>query len=204
MQRPLFGLLLSLMFLTVWVASTIRAGEGDADSGDLTNVERTLVRTLSEQALQGKGLFKGKVFLTSAEVFVDNSRGRPVRFVLVQHYGYDGDVTLQTSINLDRKEVLGVEALPHCPTPLSPEELAEAEKLARANPVVKRALARQKGPVEVDAQMYFPAPDQPTYQHRMVRLLFRQGRRYLLNCPAADVDLTAGTVRADPVAKTHD
>jgi hypothetical protein len=175
-----------------------------ASASDLTSAEQKLVRTLADAALKDQGFSKGKVFLTRAELFVDHSQGAAVRFVLAEHYGYEGDVTYHTRINLDRKQVLGVDPLPHCPTPLSPEELAEADKLARANPLVKRALAREKGAVEVDAQMYFPAPGQPTYQHRMVRLLFRQGRRYLLYCPNADVDLTAGTVRADPVAKTHD
>jgi hypothetical protein len=176
------------------------AGEGsDAPAPlELTPAQQTQVRQLAEQALQAKGLLQGKVFFTGLEVFVDSASPKPARHALVQHYRYDGDLTLQTSIDLDRQRVTKVEAMPHSPTSLAPEELERAERLARGHAEVKRALARAKGAVEVDALLIFTSvANAPTYNHRVVHLFFRQGRDYLLYGPIAEVDLTTETVRVD-------
>jgi ribosomal protein L21E len=182
-----------------------RAGEVLINPEELTAGEQAAVRKLAEGALKERGLLKGKVYLTGIEVFHDSVRG--ARHAVATHYRYDGDLGIRTHIDLGTRKVTEVEEIPHLPTSLAPEELAEAEKLARANKEVARALARYaKGPkIEVDAQMAITAlSTDPNYQHRVVRLAFHRGREYLLYVPHVDVDLTTGTVRVQPVGKGHD
>jgi hypothetical protein len=102
--------------------------------------------------------------------------------------------------------VLKVEAFPHMPTSLAPEELAVAEKLARAHPTVIKALAREpdSDKIEVDALVHYTTDEKAeTYHHRVVRLFFRQGRTYLLYGPVVEVDLTTETVRVEAREEAH-
>jgi hypothetical protein len=171
----------------------------------LTAAERAAVRKLTEQALKDHGLASGKVYLTRIDVFADGGTGE--RHAIAISYRYEGDLAVLTHIDLGTLKVTEVETVPHLPTSLSPEELAEAEKLARANREVARALARygEGARIEVDAQMLITAvPDAPEYRHRVVRLFFRRGRDYLLYVPNVDVDLTRGTVRVRPAGQGHD
>ncbi len=188
------------------VISLLAAGDEAAQApAELTAAERTAARALAEQALKARDLLRGKVYLTRIEVFPD-SRGAK-RHAIVTHYRYDGDLGIRTAIDLDRKEVTAVETIPHLPTSLAPEEVAEADRLARADPVVARALARYAGmgKIEVDAVIVSTViPDDPRFHHRTVRLAFRRGREYLLYAPFVEVDLTTGTVRADRIATGHD
>jgi hypothetical protein len=183
----------------------LRASDSSADEPTaLSAAEQAELRQLTETALRKRGLLKGKVYLTRMELFLDATGKTTFRNALVQHYCYEGDLTFVTAVNLDRKRVLDIETRPHFPTSLAPEELKRAEELARANPQVKRALAREKEPVGVDALViYTTVPEAPTYHHRVVRLAFRRGRTYLLYAPLADVDLTAETVRVERSDKAH-
>ena len=170
----------------------------------LTAAERAAVRKLTEQALKDRGLASGKVYLTRIDVFADGGTGE--RHAIAISYRYEGDLAVLTHIDLNTLKVTEVETVPHLPTSLSPEELAEAEKLARANREVARALAKygEGARIEVDAQMAITAvPDDPTYHHRVVRLNFRRDREYLPRAPNVDVDLTTGTVRVRPPGKGH-
>ena len=86
------------------------------------------------------------------------------------------------------------------PTSLAPEEFLLAEKLARADAKVAKILAEYGPPekIEVDSLAHFTAdPKAPGYHHRVVRLMFRQGRTYLLYGPMVDVDLTTAEVRVE-------
>jgi hypothetical protein len=201
-RAALLGAVLSLAVGLIPVRAA--GGPETADPLELSPTEQAQVRQVAEEALKAKGLLQGKVFFTGLEVLLDGAAPTPGRRVLVQHYRYDGDLTLLTSIDLARKEVLQVEAVPHSPTSLAPEELERAERLARAHPEVKRALARHKGPTEVDALLIFTSVrDAPTYNHRVVHLFFREGRTYLLYAPIVEVDLTTETVRALRAGKGH-
>jgi hypothetical protein len=197
-----------LFFILLSPAALATANDGKvvptADALELTTAEQATVRELAEQALKAKGLVKGKVYLTRIEVFRDTSAKTNQRNALVTHYHYDGDLAILTSINLGRKQVTKVETIPHLPTSLAPEELAAAEKCARADPEVRKALARYPAPLEVDALVvHTVVPNAPTFHHRVVRLTFRQGREYLLYGPVVDVDLTTGTVRVERRDTTH-
>lgn len=193
MTRHLMVLTLSL------VAGSIRAGD-EPNPYVLTPAEKEQVRGLAEAALKEGGLWKGKVVLTSLEVFIDGRDEASGRRVLAIHYRYDVDAALLTSIDLGRKRVLRVQEMPHMPTSLAPEEFALAEKLARADSAVAKVLAGYGAPetIEADSLAHFTAdPKAFGYQHRVVRLMFRQGRTYLLYGPMVDVDLTTGQVRME-------
>jgi hypothetical protein len=190
--------------LTLVCLSAGRAEESASGVLEMTAAERALVRDLAERALKERDLFKGKVYLSRIEMFRDTADKTAERKALVTHYRYDGDQALFTSVNLSRKQVTGVEVLPHFPTSLAAEELAEAEKLARGNAEVKRALGRHFPTAEVDALLtYTSDAKSPAYNHRVVRLFFREGRTYLLYGPGVDVDLTTGRVRVERTDKAH-
>jgi hypothetical protein len=190
------------LFLGSLVAFPTTANAEEA-SWALTAEEEALVQRLASEALTNSKLLVGKTYLTRIELF-SGARGQG-RNVLVEHYRYQGDVTLQTSIDLDKRQVLGTIALEHSPTPLAAEELERAEQLARAHPLVKRALARYADKkIEVDALLVFTADaEQPSYHHRAVRLHFREGRSYLLYAPHVEIDLTTETARAQANDKAH-
>jgi ribosomal protein L21E len=201
----IYVLALSVAVTCLTVPRVGAAGDVLVNPEELNAGERDAVRKLADGALKERGLLKGKVYLTGIEVFHDSVRGK--RHAVATHYRYDGDLGILTHIDLGTLKVIDVEEIPHLPTSLAPEELVEAEKLARADKVMARALARYaKGPkIEVDAQMAITAlPSDPNYQHRVVRLAFRRGREYLLYVPQADVDLTTGAVRVLPLGKGHD
>jgi hypothetical protein len=196
--------LLGLATLLCLLAVGAQAGKDAPDPSQLPAAERAAVQGLVEKELKARGLFKGKVYLTRLEVLPDNHEGTP-RLAVVTHYRYDGDLAIQTSVDLDRRKVLDVETVPHLPTSLAPQELAEAERLARADAEVARALARYRNfKIEVDAVLTTTVDKKAFgYRHRVVRLYFRQGRDYLLYAPKVDVDLTAGKVRVYPADKPH-
>ncbi len=194
--------------LTLLAVSAIalvgRGGEGVPGRELLTEGERAVVRKLAEQALRERGLLKGKTYLTRIDVYADDARKE--RHAVAIYYRYEGDLGILAHVDLRAGKVTQVEAVPHLPTSLTDEELAEAEKLARANPAVARALASHADEprIEVDAQMALTVdPKDPNYHHRVVRLNFRRGREYLPRVPTVDVDLTTGSVRAQPAAKGH-
>lgn len=199
---------LTAALVLLWLTVAYCGARGDkltaAGPEQLTAEERTAVRNLAEQTLKERGLLKGKVYLTRIDVYCDSDREE--RHAIAIHYRYEGDLAILTHIDLGTMKVTEVEPIAHLPASLAPEELVEAEKLARANREVARALARHaNGPkIEVGAQLAITAvPDAPTYHHRVVRLFFRRGREFLLYMPNVDVDLTAGTVRVQPAGQGH-
>jgi hypothetical protein len=168
--------------------------------------DRAALVKLAEQALKDKGLWRGKVYLTNVETFTDRQGQTTSRKALVIHYRYDGDAALLTRLDVDRKGVLGVEEQAQFPTCLAPEEIRRAGELAKANAEVKKALAKYGGPdkFEVDVVQAFTVdPEAFGYQHRLVRVFFREGREYLLYGPNVDVDLTAEQVKVRRNDKGH-
>lgn len=197
-RSPLRCALVTLVCLLAPTAARAQAGGLDAE-------DSATVGRLAEDALKAKGLYKGKIYLTRIETFRE-AEGKKVRqYALVTHYRYEGNLGIVTSIDLDRMEVTRVDAIPHLPTSLVPEEVAAAEKLALANPEVARAMARYRNiKVEIDVVVASTInPEAFGYQRRLVRLFFRHGRDYLLYAPNVDVDLTTGAVRVERNDKPH-
>jgi len=202
MPRAIIAVLLAISLLNPAFA-------GDtADPRELSHKEGQAVAAAAEQALKGSDLWKGKVYLTNTEVVFDNRAKPPGRYALLTFYRYDGNLAILVAIRLEKLTVTKIAAHPHMPTSLAPLEIAEAEKMARAHPDIKKALARYRylDKIEVDttaAQII--DPQVPGYQHRVARLFFRDAQRnYLPSVPMVDVDLTTGEVRFDVIRGLHD
>jgi hypothetical protein len=177
------------------------------DPRDLTPAEEKAAPALAEKALKDRGLWQGKIYLTNLDVLLDEEAQPPDRYARLIYYRYDGDLGVIVLVHLGKLSVADVSSHPHMPTSLAAEELAAAEKIARADPEVKKALAKYKhlDRIEVDILVaQIVNPDVPGYQHRVARLFFRDSQRnYLPYVPMVDVDLTTGEVRLDVIRKLH-
>jgi Cu2+-containing amine oxidase len=185
------------------------AHSGDAvNPRELTAAEHEKVSALAEKALKDRDLWKGKIVLTNSEVVLDSATTPPERIAILTYYRYDGDLGIVLHVDLKKQSVTDVHKHPHMPTSLTAQEIAEADKIARGNAEVQKALARYKhlDRIEVDtivAQII--SPEVPGYHHRVARLFFRDAKRnYLQLVPMVDVDLTTGEVRLDVIAGLHD
>ncbi len=162
----------------------------------------------AEKALKDRGLWQGKICLTNTEVVTDNAADPPARYALMTFYRYDGNMAILLTVRLENMAVTSIETCPHRPASLAREEIAEAEKIARANPEIQKALARFKhlDKIEVDTVVaQIIDPQVPGYHHRVARLFFRDAKRnYLSGVPMVDVDLTTGEVRFDVIRGLHD
>ncbi len=196
-MRRTFSLILGGMLLAPFPGNS----QEKSNHLDLTAQERQMVLDLAIKALKERGLYKGKIYLTHLEVHRDTDDPQSPRNALAIHYRYEGNLAIFTSVNLGRRQVTRVETQADCPTSLSPEELALARQLARESPAVQKALAPYGAPDKLDTDAlvaHTVDPKSPSYRHRAVRLLFRQGRTYLLYGPTVEVDLTTQTVRVRP------
>jgi hypothetical protein len=198
--------LLVVGFLACLAPAGNFAGEAP-NARELSATEQKIVVDLAENALKARELWKGKIYLANAEVVLDNRATPPQRYALLTHYRYEGDLVIVSCVRLDKPAVVSVATHPHMPASLAPEEIAEAEKIARADPGVKKALAKYKhlDSIEADVMVAHTInPEVPGYQHRVARLFFRDAQRnYLQLVPMVDVDLTTGEVRLDVIAGTH-
>jgi hypothetical protein len=197
--------------ISVFLASSLfQAGFAAArpDLWLLSQEEEVAASASAEKALKDQDLWHGKIYLTNAEVIFDNRPIPPERYALLTFYRYQGDLAILVSIRLDKMIVAKVEPCPHMPTSLSSEEIAEAEKIARAHPEIKKVLARYKHLEKIEADVnvaHIVRPQAPGYQHRVARLCFRDAERnYLTSVPMVDVDLTTGEVRFDLIRGAHD
>ena len=174
---------------------------------ELSAAEQKGIPDVTAQALKNQKLWQGKIYLTNLEVVLDHQAQPPERYALVSYYRYDGDLVILATVHLGKMTVTDVQTYPHMPASLAPAELVEAEKIARAHPEVKKALAKYKhlDKIEVDAIVaQIVQPSVPGYQHRVIRLFFRDAQRnYLQYVPMVDVDLTTGEVRLDLILNLH-
>src|SRR5262249_52559697 len=86
--------------------------QGDQESESLPSfvlrpAEVCAARELAENTLQARGEMGGlgKVVFCKAELLPGPRADAPQRLVMVTHYGYEGDQTLRTSVDLTRGEV---------------------------------------------------------------------------------------------------
>lgn len=183
------------------------AGGEPAGARELTAAEQKSVLAAAEKAIKARELWKGKIVLTHSEVVFDQQPTPPERYVLLRYYRYDGNLVIAATVHVAKATVTDVQTHPHAPASLSPEEYDEAVKIARAHPEVKKALAKYSHleKIEADALVaQITDPKIPGYQHRVVRLFFRDVQRNYLQVPMVDVDLTTGEVRLDLIRKLHD
>lgn len=144
----------------------------------------------------------GPSYLTSVDLVRDKEaeeRGAAARLALVTHYSYDGDLTVETLVDLTRGEVVEVRSASNQPTPLSTAEFERATELALDDPQVREQLPVPREQITVEPLLTRAAsPDDPLFGHRIARLLFKVGRDYL-SAPEVHVDLTDERVIVGPL-----
>jgi Cu2+-containing amine oxidase len=123
---------------------------------------------------------------------------RDDRLASVTHYRYEGDLTIETLVNITDEQVLEVRTAEHRPTPLTVEEVDRAKSLAFDDPNVRAALTVPVERIVVEPLLTSAgSADDPLFGRRLVRLLFKVGRDYLAQ-PVVLVDLTSERVIVEP------
>src|SRR5262245_1335973 len=139
-----------------------------------------------------------RVYFIKADPLPGADADDPRREINVIHYRYQHDETIISRVDLHTLSVQNVETLRHFPTALAPEEVAHAERLARADARLHGVFART--PLTVEARPLQPASQaEPLFGHRLVQLLLRDGPDYLTG-PDIVVDLSRDVVLFDEIA----
>lgn len=146
------------------------------------------------RSLEGKPV----VFVSAEAVRVKNESAGPVErpptLYQTTHYRYADDVTVFTTVDVERNAVVATREAKHVPTPITVDELAEATRLARADQAVRAALGRQAEGTQTEALgLYTDDRRDPLYGHRALNLVFHRGDLYVANLEVI-VDLTARKV----------
>jgi hypothetical protein len=138
-----------------------------------------------------------RVVFVKIDLLPDAQAVTSQRQVIVHHYRYRDDVTILTTIDLNRVEVLGAETIAHFPTAFSPEELARAERLARSDERLRPIFEMPQRHLRVEGRpIQFASSHEPLFGRRVVHLLLREGNTYLTS-PRVLVDLSAEAVFVD-------
>lgn len=169
-----------------------------------TAAERERAFALAARAIDERGLrTTGLLYPVSAELFRDKNiapAAQKDRLVLVTSYRYDGDLAIYSFLNLTRGTVMKVNTVAHQPVRLTETEFLQAKDRALADPQVRQKLGSYRGQAQIEAMVsHSPYEKDPLFGHRVVRLLFRVDKGYLVK-PIVFVDLTAEQVLVDPEA----
>ena len=133
----------------------------------------------------------------------------PGPLAVVTWYRYFDDITVFSTVDLGKRQVVAVEALQHVRTPLSNDEFTEAQELARENSDEVKQLHERFGKQLTAYPQFsqFTNPDDPRV-NRVVHLIYRVGKRDL-SYPRPEVNLTTRKVEVprpeaedEPVQKT--
>lgn len=166
-------------------------------SSRLSDEQRIRAVQLARRAIETAELRTDeRLYLISVHGFHDKTSS-DVK-LRVTHYRTDGDLTITHRVNLTRGLVEHADAASDRPTGLSTREFEIARDLALADERVKAALAGRKD-FEVEPMVVRGGTkDAFGRGHRLVRLLFKQGRDYLSR-PVVFVDLTDETVLIEQI-----
>lgn len=163
-----------------------------AEPDTLTSEERAIATRLAEEAVWPFRT-EAPMYLVAIEL-VRPKTPEESRQAFVRHYRYDGDLAIQTMVDLARRQVVSLDTVPHLPLPFVAEEVEHARRLALADPRVRRALDPFLDELRVEAiPVRTVSPEDPLYRRRVLRLLFRVPRGYLEE-PVVLVDLTGERV----------
>jgi Cu2+-containing amine oxidase len=154
------------------------------------------------QLLGGGRSVLGAVYFLATKPEVDSARAaeirdpRPQRTAVVMFYVYEGNYGVRALVELPQARISRVDRVQEEPIPMAPEEVAEARRLALADPALRDRLGRAEryriewlGVTAVDDR-------DRCYRHRCLQLLFRAREGYLTR-PVVIVDLTAQQVRLE-------
>ena len=135
-----------------------------------------------------------RVVFVKIDLLPDSRAGTSMRQVIVQHYRYRNDETILTTVDLNRLEVLQVEAIAHFPTAFAREELDRAERMARGDLRLQTVFNKPGRTLVVEGRpIQASNVREPLFGHRVVHLLLRHGNDYL-DSPRVLVDLTTEAV----------
>lgn len=164
-------------------------------SDDVTKpVLERLLRIVGAQpqirAVEGK-----RVVFVGAEALHDKDASITGRlFYRTIHYRYADDVTVFTTVDLERGVIVNTREAKHVPTPITAGELAEATRIALADGQVRQALGSNLEGAQTEALgLYSEDRNDSIYGHRALNLVFHHGDLYVANIEVV-VDLTAGRV----------
>jgi hypothetical protein len=141
----------------------------------------------------------GPQYVTSISAMPRPEPGMP-RVAQVTRYQYAGGITVHTYVDLETGKALSVTPYVNYPTPLAPEEVERAKRLAFEQvPEVGSAIVSQKG-AELTVQalpVIVSSKAEPNYGHRIAILQYQAPGGAPLNIPPVHVDLTSGKAYAE-------
>ncbi len=185
------------------VSVELLASPGDENraSDDISGVEQAKTKPAPEKKKDDE---KGK----------EDDKAKPGEkaagpLAVVTWYRYFDDITVFSTIDLGKGKVVAVEALQHLRTPLSNDEFADAQQLAREKSDEVKQLYEHFGKQLSAYPQFsqFTLEDDPRV-NRVVHLIYRVGKRDL-SYPRPEVNLTTRKVEVprpdveeEPVPKT--
>ncbi len=197
MRNRVFYITIILFFVFSLGCAINRNGKLLASDDVPSSVEK-IIRPLAEkQNLFISSLKNSKVVYIGTEIVRQKSetgKDSPIKIYRTIHYRYSDDAAIFSLVNPDKQTVLKQRAIPHFPVSLAREELDTAKALALADPKVKKSLGENVSRIKVEALVIRPFSEKdPWFGHRVIRLLFKDGRNYRHN-PKVIVDLTKKNV----------
>jgi hypothetical protein len=164
---------------------------------ELSTAEVAQARALAEA---NPDLGRGKVVFVKVTLLPDSRAGTEQRQVTVTHYRYEGDMTVDTHVDLRAAQVLGIDYREHAPTALAEAEKARVLELIQSDRRLLPLFGTHGEALRVEMRPTRPASQQdPAYGHRLALLAFGVGDTYLRG-PTVVVDLTTEQVHVEPAA----
>jgi hypothetical protein len=186
------------LLLLAFVPVACGRAEGDQQAAEavsgLSETEIRLARHVAEQRLSPPANPLDRIYYIKVDLLPVAFADSPERRVNVIHYRYYGDETVITTVDLHNLDVLRVVTHRHMPTALAAEEVARAERLARAD---ERTQGLFSGKVTIEARpVHAASADDPFFGRRVIHLLLRDGAHYRTE-PHILVDLNHDVVLID-------
>jgi Cu2+-containing amine oxidase len=129
---------------------------------------------------------------------------RVTRVAELRYYVYERDTGVRALVDVSNRRVLETSQFPGAEAAISLEEVAEARRIAEADPAVQGALRRLEQPAASLHLDYYPARDSAAPDgcagRRCLQLVY-VGRRGTLSDPEIFVDLTSRRVVVRPNAR---
>lgn len=195
-QHTITRLARAALLLLAFVPLACGRADGDQQNAarapfELSDEEVRLARQVAEEPLHipaDPPVPLERVCFIKVDLLPGTHADDPARRVNVIHYRYHGDETIITTVDLHTLDILKVETYRHFPTALAAEELARAERLARADARLQSMFDSSQVIVE-GRPFQATAPADALFGHRVVHLLLRDGANYRVG-PRILVDLT--------------
>jgi len=212
-RRPSAVLVVAGLVLPLAVGGTEAQAVRPLDP--LSRRELALADSLARAQPALAQLLVGRVYLVSTDFIAlkgeedraAESAGvvrRVTRVAELRYYVYEGDVGVRAVVDVSNRQVLESSRFPGNEAPFAREEVADARRIAEADPAVQEALRRLEQPVGTLRLDHYPARDSVAPEgcrERRCLQLFYVGRRGALSDPEVFVDLTSRRAIVRPNAR---